>query len=311
MADFHLPFVSVIIPVFNDTERLIQCLHALAQQTYPRDGYEVIVVDNSSTPDPTLSPLVEVCSNITLAHEAHRGSYAARNNGLSLAQGSVIAFTDSDCLPNLDWLERGVDWLTRHPDCGFVAGQIRFSFQNPDSPNVAELYDSRYFLKQKTYVEESHFGATANLFTFKSRFETIGLFKSDILSGGDQEWGRRVFVAGYPLLYADDVIISHPARHSFREVSKKVLRVTTGNHYLHNANDQPILSFMAEVLIDLKPHIRYAAEQFKDSTIQGWRRKLGCYLIYIAMRYLKSGRRIQLYLRHHWLRPLKSNLKGF
>lgn len=303
------PFVSVIIPVFNDTNRLLKCLQSLAQQTYPQGLYEVIVVDNSPSPDPNLLPLPDQFPNLVLAHEPRAGSYSARNHGLNLAQGTIMAFTDSDCLPNLDWVEKGVNWLTQNPNCGLVAGQIRFFFRDPKSPTVPELYDSLHFLQQKTYVEEYHFGATANLFTFKARFEEIGLFNSDLLSGGDKDWSQRVFSAGYSLLYADDVIIRHPARHSFQEVRTKIIRVTTGYHNLSGANDRSFGALLAEVLPDLKPHIRYAIDRFQDPKIQGWRRKLGCYLIYIAMRYIRTWKRIQLYLSYHLNLMLKPTTK--
>ncbi|QQE66397.1 hypothetical protein GFS31_30950 [Leptolyngbya sp. BL0902] len=294
------PLISVIIPVFNDADCLKPCLQALAQQTYPQDRYEVIVVDNSPTPDPNLPPLAAQFPWVVLAHEPQRGSYAARNHGLGLAKGSIIAFTDADCLPAATWLERGADWLRRHPDCGFVAGQIRFFFQNPDAPTAAELYDSRHFLQQKTYAEEYHFGATANLFTFKSRFEAVGLFNSRLYSGGDREWGERVFAAGYPSLYADDVVIDHPARHSFGELRRKVLRVTVGDHELSQTNDQALTAFLAGVLPEFKPSLRYAVACMKDPTIPGWRRKLDCYVTYLALRYLKAGKRLQLYFSHRW-----------
>ncbi len=295
-----IPFVSVIVPVFKDADYLRHCLQRLAQQTYPHDHYEIIVVDNSPTPDPDLLPLANEFSSVVLAHEPQRGSYAARNHGLSLAQGSIMAFTDGDCRPALDWMEKGVGWLTRHPDCGFVAGQVRFFFRNPASPTLAELYDSLHFLQQKTYVEAYQFGATANLFTFKSRFENVGLFNSNLFSGGDQEWGKRVAAAGYRLLYADDAIIDHPARHSFRELRTKAIRVTIGDHNRSNANDRPFRDFFAETLPEFKPHLQYAADRFADPSIEGWRQKLGCYFIYLSIRYLKASKRIQLYLTHRW-----------
>ena len=98
--------VSVIIPVYNDAERLKLCLDALARQTYPGDRYEVIVVDNGSQQDPEL--VTSRYEQVTLAHEACRGSYAARNTGLALARGDVLAFTNSDCIPAADWIEHGV-----------------------------------------------------------------------------------------------------------------------------------------------------------------------------------------------------------
>ncbi|MGL4504066.1 MAG: glycosyltransferase, partial [Planktothrix sp.] len=48
MDEFDTPFVSVIIPVFNDLDRLLVCLQSLENQTYPKKSYEVIVIDNGS-----------------------------------------------------------------------------------------------------------------------------------------------------------------------------------------------------------------------------------------------------------------------
>jgi hypothetical protein len=69
---------------------------------------------------------------------------------------------------------------------------------------------------------------TANLFTFKNIFEKVGLFNSELISGGDIEWCRRVHSSGYCLKYADNVIVDHPARHNFSQIYEKVMRVTQG-----------------------------------------------------------------------------------
>ena len=87
-------FVSVIIPVFNDAERLKICLTALEKQTYPQDYYEVIVVDNGS--DENLENVVKQFTQAKLAYYPELGSYAARNHGIALAKGEILAFTDAD-----------------------------------------------------------------------------------------------------------------------------------------------------------------------------------------------------------------------
>jgi len=56
MNEMPTPFVSVIIPVYNDSIRLRTCLQALEEQTYPQSSYEVIVVDNGS--DESIEPIV-------------------------------------------------------------------------------------------------------------------------------------------------------------------------------------------------------------------------------------------------------------
>ena len=99
-------FVSVIIPVYNDSERLKLCLEALENQTYSKDLYEVIVVDNASEED--IKSIVGQFSQAKYTYESQSGSYVARNKGISIARGEILAFTDSDCIPASDWIEKGV-----------------------------------------------------------------------------------------------------------------------------------------------------------------------------------------------------------
>ena len=226
-ADGAKPLVSVIIPVYDDPERLNLCLRALEHQTYPRASYEVIVVDNGSYE--SVEPLAEVFEQVRIVHESQVGSYAARNKGISVCRGEVLAFTDSDCVPTKEWIERGVTALGLVPDCGLVAGRIDVFFAEGGRPTAVELYESITAFPQKLYVEQLNFGATANLFTLRSVFESVGLFDCDLRSGGDKDWGQRVYAAGYRLLYADDARVSHPARRSFRQLGKKVARLTGGD----------------------------------------------------------------------------------
>src|SRR3712207_160037 len=97
-----LPYVTVIVPVYNDAGRVGSCLAALEAQTYPRQRYEVIVVDNGST---DATPAVVQSFRVRLLFERQvRSSYAARNAGLAEAKGVIIALTDSDCTPTPGWL---------------------------------------------------------------------------------------------------------------------------------------------------------------------------------------------------------------
>ncbi|WP_235108449.1 glycosyltransferase family A protein [Acaryochloris sp. 'Moss Beach'] len=187
-----LDFVSVIVPVFNDTERLAYCLQALEQQTYSNHSYEVIVVDNASEDD--VQAVVTKFSHAKVVVEPQRGSYAARNTGIAIAKGNILAFTDADCIPAPDWIEKGVQSLRDVPNCGLVAGRIEFSYQNPQQPNSIELCDSVLYLQQDLYLKHAKFGATANVFTYKSVFAEVGLFDQILKSGGDYEWGATGFL---------------------------------------------------------------------------------------------------------------------
>jgi glycosyltransferase involved in cell wall biosynthesis len=226
------PFVSVIIPVYNDSDRLKLCLQALQRQTYPKHLYEAIVVDNNSDATYKTKAVVEQFSQASIATETRPSSYAARNKGISLAKGEILAFTDSDCIPADDWIERGVANLVNTPDCSVIGGKVEFFFKKSDRPNTIEIYESFNAIPQQYFVEIDKFAATANLFTYKNVFDRVGYFDDTLKSSGDREWGMRVFLAGDRIIYADDTCVSHPARHSYRQLHKKIIRLAGGFYNL-------------------------------------------------------------------------------
>ena len=273
------PFVSVIIPVYNDCDRLKQCLEILDAQTYPKQSYEVIVIDNNSTDD--IRSIVDGFEQATYEFEPVPGSYSARNKGLGVAKGDILGFTDSDCAPAANWIEQGVANILKYPGCGLVAGRIDFSFQDPHNPHPVELYDSLYFLQQEKYVEEDHFGATANVFTTRQIFDTVGKFNATLKSGGDREWGERVYAAGYKQIYAADVKIAHPARASFQELNKKLRRVYKGGFYINKKSEVPILELLRELTFDIKPPARFLFRALKERGICDLKNRLSVVILYI------------------------------
>lgn len=287
------PFVTVIIPVYNDSERLQRCLTLLENQSYPKNLYEVLVVDNNSTED--LRPIVTKFSQANYIFEGTPGSYSARNKGLAIAKGEILGFTDSDCSPAHHWIKKGVAQILKHPDCGFVAGQINFSFKEPENPNPIELYDSLYFLQQEKYVRENHFGATANLFTTPAIFNTVGLFNAALKSGGDREWGQRVYAAGYQQIYAANVEISHPARSSFEEINRKLCRVYKGSFYINKKSETPFFQLLKEIMLDIKPPARYLFKVLKERDIKDRTTRMAVVLLYMRIKFSKAFTELKLY----------------
>ena len=158
-------FVSVIIPHRNDSERLILCLNALNKQTYPSDLYEIIVVDNVSTDEQLKSLKKLMINNFILLEENKPGSYNARNLGLKNTKGNIIAFTDSDCIPNYDWIKTGVNYLNKINNVGIVGGNIELFYKDNNNLNIVELYEKVFAFSQRKYIDKLNFSATANLFT--------------------------------------------------------------------------------------------------------------------------------------------------
>lgn len=288
-------FISIIIPTFNDSERLWYCLSSLENQSYPKGFYEVIVVDNNSEED--IKSVVNQFNQAQIIHENRRGSYAARNKGISVAKGTVLGFTDSDCIPAADWIEKGVNKLLKTPNCGLVAGEVQLFFKSPQKPTVFEVYDRMYFLRQKHYIEKYKFGATANVFTFKETFEVVGLFDSELKSGGDSEWGKRVFSAGYTQVYADDVLVAHPARYQWKEIRKKAIRVTEGLHS-QETERKSLVAFTLQILRDLKSPLKEMNRAFGSKNSTGLVQNIKLMILIVSIKHIRAGKKVKLYLEY-------------
>src|SRR5262249_6470309 len=94
------PRCSVVVCTYNGGRTLEQCLRSLLALDYP--DYEVIVVDDGSTDD--TRAILSRFGRVHAIHQANRGLSAARNVGLRAATGAVVAYTDSDCFVDPDWL---------------------------------------------------------------------------------------------------------------------------------------------------------------------------------------------------------------
>lgn len=219
------PFVSVVIPVLNDSDRLQLCLDALEAQSYHAERYEVIVVDNGC--QPALSQWATSYPHVHIVCEAYPTSYAARNAGIQVARGQVIAFTDSDCVPAPNWIEQAAQHVTATDDV-VIAGEIERPAPRRHLRSLIELYDKTFFLRQDLYAVSRGFGATANLVTRATAFESVGRFRHDLISGGDVEWCRRARARGFTIQHAPGVKVWHPTLTTLRALVAKARRVTRG-----------------------------------------------------------------------------------
>jgi cellulose synthase/poly-beta-1,6-N-acetylglucosamine synthase-like glycosyltransferase len=115
--------VTIAVPVKDRRERMLRCLDSLLRIDYP--CYEVLVLDNESS-DGTAEACRErgPAARVPLRVEVLAGSVGElRNRAPELARGSIMAFTDSDCVVDSGWLRAGVSALLRAPDVGLVTGR--------------------------------------------------------------------------------------------------------------------------------------------------------------------------------------------
>jgi glycosyltransferase involved in cell wall biosynthesis len=253
-AASSLPFVSVIIPVYNDRERLCLCLEALEKQTYACDRYEVVVVDNASS-EP-VGAEVKRFPHASAEYESRPGSYAARNRGIAASRGEILAFTDADCIPSECWLEEGVAGLTTQCST-IIGGRIDVFPVNTAHPTAVELYEMAFAFPQHQTVK-SGFSVTANLITKREVIDQVGEFEASFKSTGDKDWCIRAVNAGHKLAYCDRAVVMHPARRTLKEIHERHARFAGGHFDRSRSSRKEFNRARVAALLRIKPPVRFA-----------------------------------------------------
>ena len=133
---------SVIVPTHNPhRDRLVQTLAALAAQTLSKDHWELIVVDNASTPALELTrELPRVTRHSAVVREERLGLTSARLAGIAAARGTIVLFVDDDNVLAADYLAHVVRLFAEHPKLGAAGGKIVPSFEVPPPPWTREFF---------------------------------------------------------------------------------------------------------------------------------------------------------------------------
>lgn len=197
---------SVVVPTFNRATTLRQTLTALVGQDYP--DYEIIVVDDGST-DGTREMIAREFPRVRYAYQTNRGPAAARNRGIAIATGDVIAFTDDDCVPPRDWLSRLADGFARYPQVVGVGGYLAAPDEVLPRESLAryERFVSRHLFRAdvREYVGgfECPAGGTNNIAYRRAILERVGGFDEAFpyAAGEDADLKWRICQLGVELLY--------------------------------------------------------------------------------------------------------------
>jgi GT2 family glycosyltransferase len=195
--------VSVIVPVYNGSRLLPGCLSALQQQTRRPD--EIIVVDDGSTDD---TFAVAGRLGVTVLSQPNAGPAAARNLGARVARGRLLLFTDADCVPASDWVERMVAPFT-DPGLAGAKGEYRTRQQELVARFVQQEYQDRYDrMAGLAYID---FVDTYSAAYRRDIFLALGGFDVTFPTASveDQEFSFRMARQGYRLVYVAGALVYH------------------------------------------------------------------------------------------------------
>lgn len=205
------PTFSVIIPTYERPAELALCLDALSRLDYPRDRFEVIVVnDGGRALDDAAAPFLAQI-DLTLVAQKNSGPAAARNAGVARARGRFIALTDDDCRPDRAWLTELERALAANPNV-LVGGKT-----------VNAVDDSSYSIASQllvTYLYTYYNAGRALFFTSnnmampREAFLSAGGFDARYRRAGaeDRELCDRWAHSGRPMLYAETALVRHSHR---------------------------------------------------------------------------------------------------
>ena len=189
--------VSVVIPTYGRADSLRDCVQALAASDFPRDEFEVIIVDDGSPKlvGPELAALRDRLDPVIIRQE-NAGAAAARNLGARHARGRYLAFTDDDCLPGPGWLRALVLRLESAPDI-VVGGEITNAASDNTYSRVTHLLAHKVYARYDSDPSSIRFFGSANLAIAKDQFEKWGGFDAGLRPAyEDREFCERLFRHG-------------------------------------------------------------------------------------------------------------------
>ena len=259
-------FFSVIVPSYNRRDEIQALLASLQAQIFPKFQFEVIVVDDGST-DGTVDWIdanrKSTGLNLNILKQDHQGPGAARNLGMSKANGRYFVFIDSDCTAPPDWLDRIHDVLQADPSIMGFGGRDDARMDFPPLLKAIN-YSMTSFLttgglrggRKKRLAK--FYPRSFNMGIHRDLAQKIGGFGS-LRHGQDIEFSHRMIRSGEKIEHIPDSVVYHKRRTSlirfFRQVFNwGVARINLfklDSKMLEPLHAAPALAFWLAVLISL------------------------------------------------------------
>ncbi len=250
-----LPFFSVVIPTRERPVQLATCLQALTRVDYPRERFEVIVVDDGSTR--SLEGVTEQFReqlDVKLWAQKNTGPAGARNFGAAQARGEFLAFTDDDCLPGASWLRAFAAYFAETPDRLIGGRTINALPLNPYSETSQLIIDVVY-AHYNAQSNDARFFASNNLALSAARFRELQGFNKSFITSEDRELCDRWLARGFAMTYAPEAIIHHAHHLTLRALWRQHFGYGQGAQRFHRARStnghasfKPDLNFYLKLL---------------------------------------------------------------
>ncbi|TVQ45340.1 MAG: glycosyltransferase [Gloeocapsa sp. DLM2.Bin57] len=231
---------SIIIPTYSRPQSIAACLQSLTGLNYPRDDFEVIVVDDGSPMD--LEPVVNPYGDqlhLRLIKQANSGPAKARNAGAEVAKGCFLVFTDDDCEALPDWLNAFAAGFAGTPD-SLLGGHTLNKLTDNLYSEASQLLIDYLYQYYNVETETPLFFASNNIALPREIFEKMGGFNINfpLAAGEDREFCDRALQLGYTLRYIPEAEIAHSHYLTLAKFWRQHFNYGRGAYFFHQNKAQ-------------------------------------------------------------------------
>jgi glycosyltransferase involved in cell wall biosynthesis len=286
--------ITVAIPTYNRANFLRQTLAGIVRQDFPKDLYEIIVIDNNSG-DHTRQVAAEFAESkpaVRYVVETQQGLDHGRNRGVAEAKGDVIVFADDDILVEPDWLTQLTAPFAADVDqrIGAIGGEVIPVFPDGLDPWVSEWHAPLAFRNDTGPLPARQSPMGANLAFPRHVFDQHGLFSTALdrkgtrfFSGGETEMLRRLRAAGLEIWFAPKAKVLHQmpasrttfryaARHAFDSARSRVVdRGKSSIAYLVSRFLANVVKVLAFALLAFLNTLLLRTGAAKKALVRAWR----------------------------------------
>ena len=214
---------SIIIPTYNTTVVLEQCIEALCHQSADKDCFEVIIVNDGGKAAVFQDIRFRGRGiNIRYYYQDHKGPAAARNLGIEKAEGDIILLLDDDSLPTMDWLDATIKAWDKYPDWDGIGGYV--ISEPTDSIYCRVITDFfNWYLEQNSLNKECPFLITCNAGYKKNSLNKVHKFDEWFkrAAGEDRDLNIKISRAGGKLRLDRNILVYHDRDLSFLSFVRK------------------------------------------------------------------------------------------
>lgn len=199
------PFVSVVVPAYNAQQTIRHTLQSLVSQSYCGE-LQIVVVDDGST-DKT-PEIVRSFAEVVYLRQSNAGPATARNRGAAESKGEFILFTDSDCVPHRDWVEKIASGFTSN-EIAAVCGS--YGLANPQSHLACCIHDEIIFRHRRLMSSFPKAFGSYNVGIRRAIFWKVGGFDETYrrASAEDNDLSYKILKTGGRIFFAKEALVDH------------------------------------------------------------------------------------------------------